>query len=162
MNLLIISALISSTIAISELSGLNQGHWINESISFKTFPRRIKPNHTPPENITWANINGINYLTNNRNQHIPQYCGSCWAHATANVLSDRAKITRNASWPDIIISPQVLVSCDKQHRGCYGGWPILSYKYILENGITDETCSPYQSRGYSNGLDCSDEILCMD
>ena len=111
--------------------------------------------------MSWSNIDGVNLLTNNRNQHIPQYCGSCWAYATTYVLSDRIKIHRNASWPDINLSPQVLVSCDKQHRGCSGGWPYLAYSWIKEHGIQDETCSPYQARGYKNGLDCSPEIECM-
>ena len=42
-----------------------------------------------------------------KNQHIPQYCGSCWAQAAASSLSDRIKIARKAAWPDINISPQV-------------------------------------------------------
>ena len=124
--------------------------------------RATKADNSPPVNHTWANVNGVNFLTNNRNQHIPVYCGSCWAQATTFVLSDRIKIRRHARWPDINISPQVLLSCDKQQRGCFGGWPILSFKYIRENGITDETCSPYQSRGHSNGLDCSPLIHCME
>ena len=65
-----------------------------------------------PKSWDWGKMDGTNYLTNIRNQHIPQYCGSCWAHAATSALSDRIKIARNAQWPDINISPQVLVSCE--------------------------------------------------
>jgi cathepsin X len=62
-----------------------------------------------------------------RNQHIPVYCGSCWSFATTSSLSDRIKIQRNASWPDINLSPQVLISCNNASRGCHGGDPKQAY-----------------------------------
>jgi hypothetical protein len=71
------------------------------------------PKEDLPKNWDWGNIDGVNYLTNMRNQHIPQYCGSCWAHAATSALSDRIKIARKAAWPDINIAPQVLVSCEQ-------------------------------------------------
>ena len=68
---------------------------------------------------------------------------------------------RNAEWPDIILAPQVLLSCDMVNRGCKGGNPPLAYKWIHENYITDETCSSYQALWHKNGLGCSSEIKCM-
>ena len=65
-----------------------------------------------PEQWIWNDINGTNYLTNMRNQHVPTYCGSCWAHAATSVMSDRIKIMRNAAFPDINIAPQVLIECE--------------------------------------------------
>mmetsp|Transcript_15734 Transcript_15734/g.32881 ORF Transcript_15734/g.32881 Transcript_15734/m.32881 type:complete len:406 (-) Transcript_15734:180-1397(-) len=48
-----------------------------------------------PLNFTWGNVNGNSYLTRMRNQHVPQYCGSCWAHAALSSLADRVKIARS-------------------------------------------------------------------
>lgn len=101
-----------------------------------------------PTGFDWGNVDGVNYLTNIRQQHNPQYCGSCWAHAATSALSDRIKIARKAAWPDINLSPQVLLSCsigddEFGNLGCNGGYAIDSNKWIYENYITDETCAIY-------------------
>lgn len=115
-----------------------------------------------PSSLFWGNVSGVNYLTVNRNQHIPQYCGACWAFAATSAMSDRIKIMRNATWPDVNLAPQVLVSCDSESEGCAGGDPNSAYAYIHDHGITDETCSLYQARGYTNGKPCSAEAVCMN
>jgi len=67
---------------------------------------------TMPSGMDWRDHAGQNWLSWNKNQHVPQYCGSCWAHAATSALSDRIKIARKAAWPDVNIAPQVLISCE--------------------------------------------------
>ena len=122
----------------------------------KKLPRKehiINPLHHDeidllPKNFDWGNVGGVNYLTNIRQQHAPQYCGSCWAHAATSALSDRIKIARKAAWPDINLSPQVLLSCSQGedefgNLGCHGGFSAQAYPWIHEHYITDETCAIY-------------------
>lgn len=80
-----------------------------------------------PDDFDWGNVNGVNYLTNMRNQHVPTYCGSCWAHATTSALSDRIKIARKAEWPDINLAPQNVISCDMECDGCHGGGHLEAF-----------------------------------
>ena len=117
-------------------------------------PLELKDINDLPGSLFWGNVSGTNYLTVSRNQHIPEYCGACWAFATTSALSDRFKILRKAAWPDVNLSPQVLLSCDLADDGCNGGDIITAYEYIYNKGITDETCEVYRARGHTNGQNC--------
>jgi len=88
---------------------------------------------TMPQSFVWSNVNGVNYLTKNLNQHIPVYCGSCWAHGSISSLADRIKIMRKAAWPDINLSIQFLLNC-QMGGSCNGGDHLATYKAIHEYG----------------------------
>jgi cathepsin X len=146
----------------------NYSKWYGGFIQNKNVKPVIKtplPQLSPeefPTNFWWGNVSGVNYHTIQRNQHIPIYCGACWAFSATSAMSDRIKIMRKAQWPDILISPQVLLSCDDGDGGCHGGDSSIAYEWIHKNNITDETCSPYQALGYSTGLPCSSEVKCKN
>lgn len=98
-----------------------------------------------PQSFTWSNVNGTNFLTKNLNQHIPVYCGSCWAHGSMSAFADRIKIARKAAWPDINLSIQFLLNC-QMGGSCNGGDHIATYKAIKEYGsIPYDDCMVYQA-----------------
>ena len=104
--------------------------------------------HAPeplPQVFAWNNVAGVNYLTKNLNQHIPVYCGSCWAHGSISSLADRIKIRRKAAWPDINLSIQFLLNC-QMGGSCNGGDHLATYKAIHEYGsIPYDDCMIYQA-----------------
>ncbi|KYQ92474.1 peptidase C1A family protein [Tieghemostelium lacteum] len=113
---------------------------------------------TLPEYFDWRNISGRSYVTITRNQHLPQYCGSCWAFATTSALGDRIKIGKEAQFAEINIAPQVLLNCAGTNNTCDGGDPTQAYEYMMNKGITDETCAPYEA----TDLECSAENICKN
>ena len=122
----------------------------------------LEPVNDLPSQWLWNNVDGVNMVTNIRNQHIPQYCGSCWAHAATSAISDRIKIARKAAWPDINISPQVIISCETKDFGCHGGDAYNAFEWMANNEVTDETCSIYRAQGYDNGEVCSAMNICRN
>ncbi len=111
-----------------------------------------------PSTWDWREVNGTNYVTKDLNQHIPQYCGSCWAHGSMSALADRIKIHRHAAWPDINLAIQDILNCGGDAGTCMGGTAIGAYQYVAQNGIPDDTCQVYQAKD----LPCSDEHRCVN
>eukprot|EP00930_Biecheleria_cincta_P061058 TRINITY_DN46627_c0_g1_i1.p1 TRINITY_DN46627_c0_g1~~TRINITY_DN46627_c0_g1_i1.p1 ORF type:complete len:724 (-),score=97.13 TRINITY_DN46627_c0_g1_i1:50-2038(-) len=101
-----------------------------------------------PENFNWCSKDGVSYCTPSLNQHIPQYCGSCWAHGALSSLADRIKIARNAKGPDVMLSVQHLLDCG--HAGsCLGGTVGGPYSWIKSIGDrTGSGISYVTSRSY--------------
>ena len=96
-------------------------------------------------------------LTTDLNQHIPVYCGSCWAHAAFSSIADRIKIASKGMQRDVIPSVQALINCG--HAGsCNGGDSNAANAYVYRNGIPDVTCQQYQAKN----MECSAFNTCAN
>jgi len=100
-----------------------------------------------PANFNWQNINGTSYVTKSLNQHIPQYCGSCWAHGALSSLADRIKIARKAQGPDVNLAVQYILNCGNGIAGsCHGGSATGVYQFIKDSGFVPyDTCLTYEA-----------------
>lgn len=94
-----------------------------------------KANH--PSSLNWINSGCVHKVFDQGN------CGSCWAVAAASVASDKCCIEhKDYGW----LSPQELVSCDKDNRGCKGGLALRAFQYIHKHGLVSLQCMPYKAK----------------
>jgi cathepsin X len=105
------------------------------------------------------------------NQHIPQYCGSCYAHGAMSSAQDRIKIMakkRGFTGPDVMLGRQSFLNCAPGHGisgGCDGGEAADVYEFMQHYGLPDESCLPYNATDHTkftatNGT-CPPEGYCM-
>jgi cathepsin X len=115
--------------------------------SHETSHNLLSEPETYPDEFNWCDKDGKSYCTMSRNQHIPQYCGSCWAHGAVSALGDRVKIARKGAGVDINLAVQHILNCGNV-GSCYGGSIDGAYQWIHKisktgTGISYETANPY-------------------
>ena len=67
-------------------------------------------------------FSGINYLSWTVNQHIPKYCGSCWAQGTLSAIADRFIVADRKKYANIAFAAQTIINC-RAGGSCEGGNP---------------------------------------
>jgi cathepsin X len=129
---------------------------LNRPCSVVKSPKPLGPT---PDSFDWCNISGVNYCTKDLNQHIPQYCGSCWAHGSMSALADRWKFHSKSEKTDFLPAIQVILNCGTNVAGsCGGGSGSGAYQFVYENGIPELTCQQYQAEDNS----CSELDICRN
>jgi len=117
---------------------------------------RTEPSDRPADFDWCLTPDGRSYCTALLNQHIPQYCGSCWAHGATSALADRIKLARGGEGTDILLSVQHVLNCiqgDKSsfQGSCWGGYTTGVYKWLWEismqtgSGISYTSLNPYMA-----------------
>jgi C1A family cysteine protease len=78
-----------------------------------------------------------------------QQCGSCWAFSATEEIESMWILAGNSQ---VILSPQQIVSCDKQDAGCNGGDTITAYQYVISAGGQEDNADyPYTSGNGNTG-----------
>lgn len=112
------------------------------------------------------------YCTSSWNQHIPQYCGSCFAHGSLSAAQDRIKIQNiknGYKGPDVMLGRQTFLNCAPSHglsNGCNGGEPADVFEFMHHYGLPDETCLHYNAtdntKYTSTNFTCPPEGYCIN
>ena len=74
-----------------------------------------------------------------RNQ---ENCGSCWAFASTEVLSDRFCIKSRGDI-DVVLAPEDMLSCNSASMDCKTGYLAAAWDYLKSNGAVNDSCFPY-------------------
>jgi len=114
-----------------------------------------------PAVVDWRNMNGVNYLSWNKNQHIPQYCGSCWAEGTTSAIADRFNIMNGLRTTSPVgLDAQVVVNC-QAGGSCDGGNPGDVYEYAHDYGLHHSSCMQFIAHNLEGSM-CTDIDICRD
>lgn len=121
-----------------------------------------------PKHLDWCERG---FCVPSWNQHIPQYCGSCFAHGAMSSAQDRIKIANkrlNFTGADVMLGRQSFLNCAPGHglsAGCDGGESSDVYEFMHRYGLPDESCLPYNATDhtkYHATNTCPPQGYCMN
>lgn len=122
-----------------------------------------------PDHFDWCEQG---FCTPSWNQHIPQYCGSCYAHGALSTANDRIKIMNSKNGytgADVMLGRQTFLNCASGHglaSGCGGGEPAEVFEFMHAYGLPDESCLPYNATDHkkfaASNYTCPPMAYCMN
>ncbi len=116
------------------------GAFIPEANSLNSTPKKFTQSATSlPAKFDWRDFNG-NWITPIKDQ---ANCGSCWAFAPLAAIESIVRISQQHADSAIDLSEQFLISFSD--GDCQGYYADRALDFILETGIPDEKCFPYQN-----------------
>jgi C1A family cysteine protease len=89
-----------------------------------------------PLEFDWRDYDAVSSIKNQGS------CGSCWAMAITKSLESARMVL---GYPELNLSEQHQVSCNKKAYGCSGGFMNSAF-FVVDPGITDEQNFPYTGR----------------
>ena len=102
---------------------------------------RVEPPEDLPEFFDWRSQREADWTTPARNQGP---CGACWAFVAIAIVEAQLNIFADNPDLNLNLSEQELVSYAGD-SGCSGGNEMEALDYILDHGVVDEACLPYQA-----------------
>ena len=148
----------------SYVCGCNNVIIKNDAIETKNkLPSYINiSNENFPDHFNWGDYEGQDWTTPARQQLM----GDCGVFSAIGALESIINIRENKSNLNLDLSEQYILSClpaaaIEYGKGCtYGALPSNAYQYIMStsqegnnhNGVTWESCFPYQASDYSQGI----------
>lgn len=102
-----------------------------------------------PDNIPYTGqLHPCNHAIRNQGN-----CGSCWAFSVSGTVGDQCcRETRDRGY----LSPQHMVSCDRECHGCNGGNVEKAVNFAKTNGLVHEGCLPYEAKNTPCVHQCKD------
>jgi hypothetical protein len=114
------------------------------------------------DNLDWRNKDGKNYLSWSVNQHVPRYCGSCWAMGSTSAIADRFNILNGLHTITPVSLDAQMVINNQWGGSCNGGNPNEVYENAHDFGLVHGSCEQYVAynlqhgaRGINDCMDCS-------
>ncbi|XP_054155194.1 cathepsin B-like [Oppia nitens] len=121
-------------------------------------PNLVYPKHEIDENIeipesfdsreAWPHCASIKEIRDQGS------CGSCWAFATVEAISDRICIASEGKQQVEISAQDMVTCCSSCGMGCHGGWPSAAWSYYVHTGLVSgglynskKGCQPYSIAG---------------
>lgn len=134
-------------------------------------PEPISLSGAPPNSWDWRNVNGIDWVTEVKDQ---DNCGSCYAFAVTAAMETVYNIQKNDPNIDLDLSEQFILSCSMSppwnNKGCCYGFIGGTLSFLKTEGVPSENCFPYNATD-ANGRDAGDcpdrtpshdPVLCSD
>ena len=106
-----------------------------------------------PTSFDWRTVAGV--VSPIRSQYLPEWCGSCWAHAVTSSLADRVNVLRTRDGytgqrGSVMLSVQNFLDCGTAGK-CYGGSWEKAFEWAASHGVCDDSCAPYKGK---DGFKC--------